>query len=292
MNKKLQIFVSSTYSDLIEERQEIVIEILKFGSIPAGMELFTANSEEQFKIIKRWIDTSDIYLLVLGGRYGSICDKTKLSYTEMEYDYAIKKQKPIIAIVLDDKYLLNKESQIISTYELNNLKYLDFKKKVTSKMVRFVSSIEELKTNVLSSINEIQNDEKYHLTGWVRGDLTHIVEKYKIGEMSFNEMNEYLSSHKFTSDNETVNKMLKKVGNTALDIYYFLIFYGGEVHSNSSNDALNFLFYEVIPKYTSVGLMEIKKASGRMYFTSIYTRNGIKYNQLLLKLKNEKLNIK
>lgn len=52
-------------------------------------------------------------------------------------------------------------------------------------MVSFVKSKEELSTILLSSINEIQNDENINLTGWVRADFVKIQEKYKIGEMSF-----------------------------------------------------------------------------------------------------------
>ena len=70
--KKLQIFVSSTYSDLISERQACVETILSLGHIPAGMELFAAGSESQLETIKRWIDNCDVYMLIVGGRYGSL----------------------------------------------------------------------------------------------------------------------------------------------------------------------------------------------------------------------------
>lgn len=69
MNKKLQVFVSSTYTDLIEERQAAVEAILDAGHIPAGMELFKAGNESQLKTIYKWIDQSDVYMLILGGRY-------------------------------------------------------------------------------------------------------------------------------------------------------------------------------------------------------------------------------
>ena len=44
MNKKIQVFISSTYTDLIEERQAAVEAILDAGHIPAGMELFKAGN--------------------------------------------------------------------------------------------------------------------------------------------------------------------------------------------------------------------------------------------------------
>lgn len=62
MKKKYQVFVSSTFSDLINERQSCVEAILRAGHIPAGMELFSAGNESQLEIIRRWIEESDIYI--------------------------------------------------------------------------------------------------------------------------------------------------------------------------------------------------------------------------------------
>ncbi len=105
MKKKLQIFISSTYSDMKEERQAAVEAILKSGNIPAGMELFTSGNESQLQAIMRWIDESDIYVLLLGGRYGSIEKSSGLSYTEVEYDYAVTQKKPYFAIVITEESL-------------------------------------------------------------------------------------------------------------------------------------------------------------------------------------------
>jgi Domain of unknown function (DUF4062) len=97
MKRRLQIFISSTYLDLIPERQAAVSAILKSGHIPAGMELFTAGDRSQMETIKKWIDESDVYMLILGGRYGSVEPTSGISYTELEYDYAIQQKKPLFA---------------------------------------------------------------------------------------------------------------------------------------------------------------------------------------------------
>lgn len=52
MKKKLQVFVSSTWTDMILERQAAVEAILEAGHIPAGMELFSADNKKQFEVIK------------------------------------------------------------------------------------------------------------------------------------------------------------------------------------------------------------------------------------------------
>src|SRR5690625_3391641 len=98
MQKKLQVFVSSTFEDLKEERQKAVEAILNNNHIPAGMELFKASNESQLDTVKKWIQESDIYMLLLGGRYGSIEPHSGLSYTEVEYDYAIEQNIPVFSL--------------------------------------------------------------------------------------------------------------------------------------------------------------------------------------------------
>src|SRR5664279_4524187 len=107
-SRKLQVFVSSTYNDLISERQAAVGAILKAGHIPAGMELFAAGDQSQMETIKRWIDASDVYLLLLAGRYGSVDKSTGISYTELENDYASSRNMPLFALVVSEISLENK----------------------------------------------------------------------------------------------------------------------------------------------------------------------------------------
>jgi hypothetical protein len=87
MKKRFQVFVSSTYDDLREERQEVMQALLELDCIPAGMELFPAADDDQWTLIKRLIDECDYYIVIVGGRYGSVGPQGK-SYTEMEYEYA------------------------------------------------------------------------------------------------------------------------------------------------------------------------------------------------------------
>ena len=120
MERKYQIFVSSTYEDLKDERKEVVQAILKCNCIPAGMELWPASSKSQWEIIKSVIDESDYYLLIIAGKYGSEGmddDGKKIGYTEMEFDYAMKTGKPIIALIHK-----NPESLPAKHYESSKIK--------------------------------------------------------------------------------------------------------------------------------------------------------------------------
>lgn len=171
IRKKLQVFISSTFLDLKDERQAAVEAILGFDHIPAGMELFKAGNESQLNTIKRWIDQSDLYLLILGGRYGSIEKESKKSYTHLEYDYAISKGIPVFSVVLSDKFLANKSEDDTDNivYEKDNIQeYISFKKYVQTRMVKEVSEIKDIKIAIYESIRELERD--YTFTGWIPGD--------------------------------------------------------------------------------------------------------------------------
>lgn len=98
------------------------------GHIPAGMELF-GGAGEVINIIKRWIDDSDIYLLLLGGKYGSIYEEKGIGYTQWEYEYASSINKPIAIIQLSESMLLRNAIELGKdvVFETKNKdKYDDF----------------------------------------------------------------------------------------------------------------------------------------------------------------------
>jgi len=66
MQKKLQVFVSSTYKDLQAERAAAVGAILSAGHMPSGMEAFAAGNAGVWDTIKEWIDACDALMLVVG----------------------------------------------------------------------------------------------------------------------------------------------------------------------------------------------------------------------------------
>lgn len=169
MDKKLQVFISSTYKDLTEERQAAVQAILDAGHIPGGMELFKAGNESQLKTIYRWIDESDVYMLILGGRYGSIEVKSNKSYTQLEYEYALSKNIPVFSVVLSESFLTSKINEIGLTDTMEQIapdKYQSFKSLVMSKIIREVDDCKDIKIAIHSTLNEFIS--RYNLIGWVR----------------------------------------------------------------------------------------------------------------------------
>lgn len=295
MNKKLQVFVSSTYTDLIEERQAAVQAILDAGHIPAGMELFKAGNESQLKTIYKWIDESDVYMLILGGRYGSIESNSGKSYTQLEYEYALSKNIPVFAVVLSEPFLTTKINLIGLSDVMEQKapdKYQSFKSIVTSKIIRIVDDCKDIKIAIHSTLNEFINE--YNLIGWVRNanenetiqlikenntllkennilnkqiqklqEQLNAKSKEQFGDYSFDELIEIFTKKHFSIPAQVAQNN-KDVTLNALIVYisFYDIFVTGIANTYDCKKEMAYIFFNIAPYFISFGLLEKIKLAG------------------------------
>ena len=181
MKKKYQVFISSTYRDLIEERAAVSQCLLDCGFIPVGMEQFPASGMSQMEYIKKMLEDCDYYILILAGRYGSL-DNDGIGFTEKEYDYAKSINLPIMSFVVED----------IGTLQANKCEPDDkgrerlnaFREKVCKdSLVRMYKNTDTLKADVAVSLMKCIQD--FPAVGWVRASesdsnaaITKHVEEY------------------------------------------------------------------------------------------------------------------
>lgn len=163
MKKKYQVFISSTYEDLKEERAAVTQCLLDNNCIPVGMEQFPASNMSQMEYIEKMLDDCDYYILIIGGRYGSL-DDDGVGYTEKEYNYAQQKGIPVMAFVnLHPEKLPNEKCE-----HANIEKFKAFRDRVRNakKLVKGYSDIGDLKANVVTAVNAAIHE--YPGIGWVR----------------------------------------------------------------------------------------------------------------------------
>lgn len=167
MNKKYQVFISSTFTDLIQERQTTIRAVLDLGHIPSGMEIFPAADVEQFAYIKKVIDECDYYVLIIGARYGSM-DAAGVSFTEKEYDYAVERKKMVLAFIHGDtgSVAVNKaDTDPALAAKLNA-----FREKVSlGRLVSFWKTPEELTYRVTVALSKAFGEMPG--IGWIRGNV-------------------------------------------------------------------------------------------------------------------------
>jgi len=166
MDIRYQVFISSTFADLQEERSRVIQTVMELDCIPAGMEIFPAIDEEQFNFIKKVIDDCDYYILIIGGRYGSVTEDG-VSYTEKEYDYAIEKGIKVLAFIHEkpEEISLGKSE----TSPSGRVKLDQFRQKVAKdRLVRFWTNAKELPGLVALSLPK--TIKTYPAIGWIRAN--------------------------------------------------------------------------------------------------------------------------
>lgn len=162
--KRYQVFVSSTFADLRVERRAVIQAVMELDCIPAGMELFPATDDEQWSFIQRIIDDCDYYILLVGGRYGSLT-KEGVSYTEAEFDYAVKSGMRVLAFLHEDPEALWQEPH--AEDEDARAKLMAFRERVAAdRIVKYWKNGSDLPGSVALSLAKTMR--AYPATGWIR----------------------------------------------------------------------------------------------------------------------------
>ncbi len=305
MNKKLLVFVSSTYKDLQEERQAAVQAVLKSGHIPAGMELFSAGDKSQLETIYNWIDECDVYMLILGGRYGSIDKDTGLSYTELEYDYARQKNKPYFAVVIKKEALEAKvKTNGTEVLETENPKLLkEFQEKVLGSISSFFEDVKDVKLAVYESLGDLATDPS--LSGWISGkdvpDVSALkaeIESLKASNaaletratqskstskastsMDFDELQRILLATKVVIPKDAYSEPQQE--DVESNLHDELVVEADRlvagVTSYASSEYVKYLYYNLFPKLQVLGLADNEKPPGTSTRRSALNKDGLKY---------------
>ncbi len=167
MEKRYQVFVSSTYADLKDERRSVIQTLMEMDCIPSGMEIFPAADDDQWEFIKKIISDCDYYILIIGGRYGSVTSEG-ISYTEKEYDFAVSLGIKVLA------FLHEKPDEIPLKYSEINPKLREkldnFRNRVSEgRLVKFWDNPEELPGLVSLSLSK--TIKTFPGIGWVRSNI-------------------------------------------------------------------------------------------------------------------------
>lgn len=165
MDRRYQVFLSSTYEDLKEERLEVMKALLELDCIPCGMEYFPAANEDQWTYIASLIDDCDYYVVIVGGRYGST-DAHGVSYTQKEYEYAVSKGIPVIA------FLHGEPGKIASAKtertQTGREKLEEFRRLCYKRLCKEWTTLHELGAVVSRSLTQLI--KRNPRSGWVRAD--------------------------------------------------------------------------------------------------------------------------
>ena len=97
------IFVSSTYTDLEPYRKAVwnTLDKLKVGV--SGMEIFGARSAEPLQTCVDEVMKCEVFIGIIGMRYGSVDEKTAKSFVRVEYETALEKNLYLLIYLIDEE---------------------------------------------------------------------------------------------------------------------------------------------------------------------------------------------
>ena len=247
--KRYQVFVSSTYEDLIDERRIAAQALLETECIPTGMELFPASSKKQWEIIKQIIEDSDYFLLIIGGRYGSLGENElgqKVGFTEMEFDYAVSIGKPIIAFIHRDPNKRASAKSEKSNPGRNKLKKFCNKVK-KDRIISYWTNCDNLRAEIVTSVKSLINECPGG--GWIK-QCSGIVTTDKLFHVDEMEIRE----REFCSKSASDAQITIITNNLTCDYNKFL----DEIVHNLENGVS---YTYIVPKQLEKSTKEIRKAA-------------------------------
>jgi hypothetical protein len=103
---KPTVFISSTYQDLAGFREEIWRVLSRENLNILGMEKFGARKSKPLKTCLDEVSKSNVYIGIIGTRYGSIEKETGKSFTQLEYEFAVANDLEIMIYIIDDECLV------------------------------------------------------------------------------------------------------------------------------------------------------------------------------------------
>ncbi len=198
VNKRYQVYISTTYPDMQSARQALMLPMLDLGLMPMGMDMHSSESHNLMPVVQRMIDDSDYFVILLGGRYGTL-SPLGLSYTHREYIFAATKRKPVVSFIHDDP--LNLPPDVREPSREGQVRRDDFARLLENKTLSFRWRDEsELAARVAKVMPDVMR--QYPAPGWMQagamagaGDTRNQVLVRRVAELE-KEREEWLAAQR------------------------------------------------------------------------------------------------
>ena len=173
LRQSVPIFVSSTYEDLIPYRTEVQSVLLRLEQVVKGMEYFGSNSQKPLDVCLETVRCSKIFIGIIGMRYGSVEEENGKSYTQLEYEEAIKNKIPILIYIISEEHPIpskfvdkNEKAQLLKKFKdllckNHTVSFFttpdDLGKKISADLLDVLETLDQITVNKEAK-NEIAED--------------------------------------------------------------------------------------------------------------------------------------
>jgi hypothetical protein len=102
MQQSVTVFICSTFSDLNREREAVMNAVRRLQLQHDSMEFFGARSGQPLETCLAEVRRSDILVVIVGHRYGTVVPEKGISFSEAEYEEGRRLHKPCLVYIRDD----------------------------------------------------------------------------------------------------------------------------------------------------------------------------------------------
>jgi Domain of unknown function (DUF4062)/Caspase domain len=150
--------ISGTRDDMVEYRTAALDACLRARFSPIAMEHQSAKEQTAADLSMDYVDEAEVYIGILGARYGSIPKGGDRSYTEMEFDRATKNRIPRLIFLIDEKTRQVRLDDIEQMDDRARGRLRRLKERITQAglLVDWFTSPEELKGQVYQALTEVR----------------------------------------------------------------------------------------------------------------------------------------
>lgn len=233
--------------------------------------------------------------MIIGKRYGSINPQTGISYTEMEYDYAIDNDIPVLVFAIDESVDLPEDKIENNKDSIEKLKKFRAKA-LNNRLASVWHSTDELTGKLAISIMKAKNE--ISRPGWQKAtDFDEASLRREI--MTLKEKNEYLSSELQNTKNQ-VEKLTTQndlaFDNYKIDVkaYYYTEIKNAFGHNSTKHDiykhvSLDKIFAIIATEMLNVSISEtkIKEVIMHELFPNITQSKYFTDKQLIKRILNQ-----
>lgn len=152
----LRVFVSSTCEDMVEYRKAVIDELTSIEVLPRAMEQFVSSPDKPLDVVLAEVRRCQLFIALVGMRYGSIDQDTGKSFSELEYEEAVKNGIPVLAFVIDEN-----ECPVLPKYvDVGEpaAKLKKFKSVLNTRYASRFKSVDNLKELVVRAVKKQLNE--------------------------------------------------------------------------------------------------------------------------------------
>jgi len=148
MVDKSSIFISSTFEDLKNHRDQLLFSLASLKQQVEAMEYWGPSSSTPLELSLEKIEESSVYVGIIGARYGTVAKDGK-SITQLEYEHAVKLNLERFVYIIDGTHPIPLEFiERGLAYE----KLCDFKKIVSSSVRGKFTSPSDLARQIVTHL--------------------------------------------------------------------------------------------------------------------------------------------